>query len=89
MTKRRKVADIAAGVYADQINQAQAANYGALCILLIERGMFTVDELRRARLRALSSVDQLHQADIDEARRKPMGEEVLELLLGKKGDDDE
>jgi hypothetical protein len=75
-------------ILANLVNQRQAANYGSIIELLVSRGIVTLEEVRRARLRAESAVDQVTAGDREQLATSEAGAMLLELL-GKGEDDDD
>jgi hypothetical protein len=75
-------------ILANLVNQRQAANYGSIIELLVSRGIVTLEEVRRARLRAEAAVDQVTAGDNEALAATPAGEMLLELL-GKMEDCDD
>ena len=74
-------------ILANLVNQRQAANYGSIIEILVSRGIVTLEEVRRSRLRAEAAVDQVTAGDNEHLALSPEGAMLLELL--GKGDDDD
>jgi len=74
-------------ILANLVNQRQAANYGSIIEILVSRGIVTLEEVRRARLRAEAAVDQVTAGDNEGLAQSEEGAMLLELM-GKGGDDD-
>lgn len=74
-------------ILANLVNQRQAANYGSIIELLVSRGIVTLEEVRRARLRAEAAVDQVTAGDNASLAQSEAGMLLLELM-GRSGDDE-
>lgn len=75
-------------ILANLVNQRQAANYGSIIEILVSRGIVTLKEVRRARLRAEAAVDQVTAGDNEGLARSESGAMLLELM-GKGQEDDD
>ena len=75
-------------ILANLVNQRQAANYGSIIEILVKKGIVTLEEVRRARLRAESAVDQVTAGDNERLSQSEEGVMLLELM-GKTEEDDE
>jgi hypothetical protein len=75
-------------IFANLVNQRQAANYGSLVDLLVSKGIVTLNEVRRARLRAEAAVDQVSADDLSHLQETEFGQMFADLL-GKGEEDDE
>ena len=73
-------------ILANLVNQRQAANYGSIIEILVTRGIVTLDEVRRSRLRAEAAVDQVTAGDNERLAQSEEGAMLLELM--GKGDDE-
>lgn len=74
-------------ILANLVNQRQAANYGSIIEILVTRGIVTLEEVRRSRLRAEAAVDQVTAGDNEQLATTEAGEMILDLL-GRDGDDE-
>lgn len=74
-------------ILANLVNQRQAANYGSIIELLVTKGIVTLEEVRRARLRAEAAVDQVTAGDAENLASSEMGAMLLELM-GKDAEDE-
>ena len=74
-------------ILADMVNKRQAANYGSIIELLVSRGIVTLKEARRARIRAECAVDQVTAGDRERLAKTEAGSLLLDLL--GKGDEDD
>lgn len=75
-------------ILANLVNQRQAANYGSLVDLLVTKGIVSLDEVRRAKLRAEAMTDQVTAGDHARLSKTEAGKAFLDLL-GKGDDSDE
>ena len=73
-------------ILANLVNQRQAANYGSIIEILVTRGIVTLEEVRRSRLRAEATVDQVTAGDNERLAQSEEGAMLLELM--GKGDDE-
>ena len=67
-------------IFANLVNMRQAANYGSLVQLLVKKGIVTLKEVNRARLRAEAAVDQVTADDHSHLSETEMGQMFAELL---------
>ena len=67
-------------ILANLVNQRQAANYGSIVEILVTRGIVTLEEVRRARLRAEAAVDQVTAGDNENLAQSEQGAMLLELM---------
>ena len=76
-------------ILANLVNQRQAANYGSIIEILVSRGIVTLEEVRRARLRAEAAVDQVTAGDNETLAGSEQGAMLLELMGKTQEDDDD
>jgi hypothetical protein len=74
-------------ILANLVNQQQAANYGSLVDLLVTKGVVSLEEVKRAKLRAEAMTDQVTAGDHARLSKTESGRLFLDLL--GKGEDDE
>jgi hypothetical protein len=74
-------------IFANLVNMRQAANYGSLVQLLVKKGIVTLKEVNRARLRAEAAVDQVTAEDHSHLSESEVGQMFADLL-GKEEDEE-
>ena len=67
-------------IFANLVNMRQAANYGSLVQLLVKKGIVTLKEVNRARLRAEAAVDQVTAEDHSHLSESEVGQMFADLL---------
>jgi hypothetical protein len=75
-------------ILAKLVIQRQVAIYGSIIEIDVKKGLVTLVEVRRARLRAESAVDQVTARYHEQLTTSEAGAMLLELL-GKGEDDDD